>query len=172
MLAEHADPSGRPTSLTARSSGSLPGVSESGSAAATEQRTRNHAAWVAPILAIFGLVSYFFYFSMWPVFRDFPWLNLLILAASVVLAGLALSRARTTMGRVGTGAGLALSLGLTGLLCFYAFHLSYQLPDAGRVKGEGTPIPQIELASWDGKPVDVAAAASDKLILVFYRGHW
>lgn len=127
---------------------------------------------MAPLLALFGLLSYFFYFSMWPVFRDFPWLNLLILAASVVLAALALRRARSTVGRVGTGAGLALSVALTGLLCFYAFHLSYQLPDAGRVVDEGTAIPAIQLASWDGKQIDVAAAASDKLILVFYRGHW
>jgi hypothetical protein len=146
-------------------------VSESGSEAAP-RAARNHLAWIAPLVAVFGLLSYFVYFSMWPIFRDFPWLNLLILVAAVALGGLAVRRARTPLGRVGAGAGLFVAVSMLGLLCFYAFYLSYQLPDAGLVADDGTRIPPIELVSWDGRQVDVAAAANGELILVFYRGYW
>jgi hypothetical protein len=144
-------------------------MAESGSVA---RETFNHLAWIGPVVAVFGLLSYFTIFSMWPLFRDFPWLNLLILAIGVGASALALPRARGALGRAAGRAGLLLSVSMLGLLCFYAFHLSYQLPDAGRVAGDGTKIPEITLASYDGTPVDIAAAANDKLILVFYRGHW
>lgn len=149
-------------------------MSESGSAEATAAPSRgfNFLALAGPLLAVVGLLSYFLYFSMWPVFRDFPWLNLLILAGAVGVSLMAWPRARSGLGRAGAGAGLFVSVALLGLLCFYAFHLSYQLPDAGRVVDDGTRIPAITLASWDGEQIDVAAAANDKLILVFYRGHW
>lgn len=148
-------------------------MSESGSADTTAPSKRfNHLAWVGPILAVFGLLSYFAYFSMWPVFRDFPWLNLLILAGAVGVSAIALPRARSGLGRVGSGAGLFASVAMLGLLCFYAFYWSYQLPDAGRVVDDGTRLPEITLASWDGRQVDLSDAASGELILVFYRGYW
>ena len=61
---------------------------------------------------------------------------------------------------------------LTGLLCFYVFHLSYQLPAPELAADDGTRIPGITLASWDGEAIDVADAARGELILVFYRGYW
>ena len=152
-------------------------MSESGSAenpieATGPGRPFNHLAWVGPVLAVFGLLSYFLYFSMWPIFRDFPWLNLLILAGAVVVSAMSLGRARSRLGRTGSGAGLFVSVSMLGLLCFYAFYLSYQLPDAGRVVDDGTRLPEITLMSSDGEAIDVADAARDKLILVFYRGYW
>ncbi len=155
-------------------------MSESGSAENAPQPplptsasgTFNYLAWVGPVLAVFGLLSYFVYFSMWPVFRDFPWLNLLILLGAVGVSVLALGRARSSLGRAGSGIGLFVSVSMLGLLCFYAFFLSYQLPDAGRVVDDGTRLPAITLASTDGEAIDIADAAQDKLILVFYRGHW
>ena len=138
----------------------------------SDSGTRNYAAWLAPLVALFGFLSYYTIFNMYPVLRDVPWLNLLILTAAIALGALAFQRAGSTAGKVGAGAGLALSVALTGLLSLYAFYLSYQLPDAGRVKGEGTPVPTMKLASWDGQPIDLGAASRDKLVLVFYRGHW
>ena len=109
---------------------------------------------------------------MYPTFRDVPWLNLLILTGAVVLSVMAVQRALPGWGRVGSIAGLVVSAGLLALLSFYCFSLSYQLPDANRVVDDGTRLPQITLASWDGTDIDLGEAASDKLILVFYRGHW
>jgi hypothetical protein len=129
-------------------------------------------AWIGPLIAVPGLLSYFTTFSMWPAFRDFPWLNLLILVAAVMISALAVRRAEPGLGRLGSVAGLVVSLSALGLLCFYCFFLSYQLPDAGRVADDGTRIPNITLVAQDGEAIDLADAARDKLILVFYRGHW
>ncbi len=133
---------------------------------------RNLAAWLCPLVAIPGFLSYWLFFVQWPLFRDFPWLNLLFLSVAIGLGGVAVYRARTRWSRVGSVAGLALSLLLTGLLSYYCFVFSYQVPDAGRAAGTGTPLPAMTLASWDGRPVDLAEAGRGKLILVFYRGYW
>lgn len=146
-------------------------MAESGSAPSTETG-RNHLAWIAPLIAIAGFLSYYTYFSMWPVFRDVPWLNLLILVLATALSVVAFRRARPGWGKAASGVGLLVSVGLLGLLSFYCFVLSYQLPDPNLVADDGTRLPAITLASWDGQPVDVAEAANDKLILVFYRGYW
>jgi len=142
--------------------------------AASRERDRsfNHLAWIAPLVAIAGFLSYFAVFSQWPLFRDFPWLNLLIGIAALALSVVAVRRAKPGWGRGGSIAGLGISALLLVGLGFYCFVLSYQLPDAGRVVGEGTVIPGITLAATDGSQIDVGAAAQDKLILVFYRGHW
>ncbi len=149
-------------------------MAEPGSADGASSATGrfNHRAWIGPLVAIFGLLSYFTLFYRWPLTRDLPWLNLLILLAAIGVSLTALPRARSTAGRVGGGVGLFVSVALAGLLCFYVFSLSYRLPDAGRVVDDGTRLPEISLASARGEAVDVAAAARDKLILVFYRGHW
>jgi len=139
---------------------------------AEDPTRRNPLAWIAPLVAIPGFVSYWAFFAAYPVFRDFPWVNLLILTGAVALSVVALRRARPGWGRAGSIAGLAVSVSLLGLLSAYCFVLSYQLPDPNRVVGDGTRIPDITLASSNGGRVDVAAAAADKLILVFYRGHW
>lgn len=132
----------------------------------------NHLAWIAPLVAIAGVASYFAWFSMYPILRDFPWLNLGILGAAVALSIVALRRGSAGWGRVGSIAGLVVSVGSLALLSAYCFVLSYQFPDANRLSEGGTRIPAITLASWDGTSIDVAEAASDKLILVFYRGFW
>lgn len=133
---------------------------------------RNHAAWLGPVIAIPGFVSYFAVFSMVPVLRDVPWLNGLILAGAIALSVGGVRRSAPGWGRFGSVFGLVVSVGLTAFLAYYCFVLSYDVPDASRVARDGTRIPAITLASWDGTQVDLAEAASDKLILVFYRGHW
>ena len=140
--------------------------------AAAAIRKSNHAAWLGPLIAVPGFLSYYGVFSMYPALRDFPWLNLLILAGATGLSLTAVRRARRGWSRFGSLAGLSISGGLLALLCFYCFVLSYQVPDANLVADDGTRIPSITLASWDGTQIDLAEAASDKLILVFYRGHW
>ena len=133
---------------------------------------RNHAAWLGPVIAVAGFLSYSTISAQYPILRDFPWLNLLILAGAMALGVVAVRRAATGRGRAASVAGLGISTFLTGLLVFYCFFYSYGLPDAGRVADDGTQIPPISLASWDGKKIDVEAAAQGKLILVFYRGYW
>jgi hypothetical protein len=142
------------------------------SEATSVRRPRNYFAWIGPLVAIAGFLSYYAYFSMWPLFRDVPWLNLLVLLAATALSVQGVRVARPGLGRAGSIAGLVVSAGLLGFLSYYCFVLSYGLPDPNRVVAERTRIPSVTLASWDGRPIDVADAARDTLILVFYRGYW
>ena len=137
-----------------------------------EARPMKHLAWIGPVIAVPGFISYWAYFSMWPIFRDVPWLNMLILGGAIALSVVAVRNAAPGWGRRGSIAGLLFSTLLLTLLCAYCFVLSYQLPDPKRVVDDGTRLPAITLASWDGSEIDLAEAASDKLILVFYRGFW
>lgn len=53
----------------------------------------NHLLWLGPLIAVPGLLSYFAFFSRWPIFRDAAWLNFLILAAALAISAMGLRRA-------------------------------------------------------------------------------
>src|SRR4029077_1955822 len=48
-----------------------------------EQRRRNWHIWVGFLLSILGVLSYFLVFARYPVTRDTPWANFVILAAGI-----------------------------------------------------------------------------------------
>ncbi len=141
--------------------------------AESEGRT-NHALWLGPLVAVFGFLSYYTIFFWWPITRDFPWVNLILLAIGVTLSITGLRRAwprggwRALAGAVGT----LVSVTVSGALVFYVFSLSYGLPDEALALGVGEAIPVVSLSDDTGIPVQLAAAAGERVILVFYRGHW
>src|SRR6185437_13361490 len=45
----------------------------------------NWQIWAAFVLSLFAFISYFLLFVRFPVTRDFPWANLLLFGAAVVL---------------------------------------------------------------------------------------
>ena len=47
---------------------------------------RNHAAWIGPLVALFGLVTYFTVAARYPVLRDCAAANLVLVGAGVVIA--------------------------------------------------------------------------------------
>ena len=132
----------------------------------------NHFLWLGPVIAVPGMLSYFVFFNQWPALRDTAWLNILILAAALLISVLGLRRAAATGGwRVFAGIASTLVSGASGAaLLFYVFSLSNQLPSAEGVTAEGERVPAVTLFSYDGKQIDVAAQKS--MILVFYRGFW
>ena len=144
------------------------------------------------LLAVGSLFSYFYLFSRFPITRDFPWANLPLSAAALYLLGLGLWRAyrhpAQYRGRI-FGPILALpSLFVTGLLIFYIFHLSYQLPAAAGTPQVGERMPDISLPEQTGEAfqlsqlipavgvedADFPAEATEGrwVLLVFYRGYW
>jgi hypothetical protein len=134
----------------------------------------NHLLWLGPLLAVFGCLSYFLLFARWPLFRDTPWLNLLILVGAVALSFAGLRRAWPQGGwrRIGAIAGLGVSALFGVALLLYCYRLSYDLPSADLAVASGERIPAITLPAQDGRPVDLAEAAAGPLVLVFYRGFW
>ena len=139
---------------------------------------RNRAVWLAPLLALAALASYFTLIISRPAFadlRDFPWLNLVLLAVAVVLSARAVPRAWLRGGllrRSGAIAGLGFSALCAVMLSYYLFVSTYRVPDAASVVPTGESIPEITLADQRDRPVDLAQLSQGDSVLVFYRGHW
>ena len=134
----------------------------------------NHALWLGPVIALIGFLSYYTFFVQWPLFRDVPWANLLILTFAIGISITGVRRAWPEGGwRRGAGVfGVFASVSLTVMLLVFCFVLSYQLPAAELAVKQGGEIPGATLVSNDGSRVNLAEAAGDRLILVFYRGFW
>lgn len=140
----------------------------------TEKVQRNHALWLGPVVAAVGLVSYYTVFNWWPATRDFPWVNLLLLAGGVGLSVAGLRRAWPRGGwrRPAAALGLGLSSLLAATLVWYCFSYSYRLPPASAALDVGDAVPRLALPDPEGRPVEIAAADGVRTLLVFYRGYW
>lgn len=137
-------------------------------------RLELHLLWIAPLLSVAGLVSYFTFFVRWPSLRDTAWLNLGIGVVAVGLSLWALRAAwrRRWPWRVAGVAGALVSVAAVGLLVAYTQFISYGLPSTEGVVAVGEGLPDLTLQSYDGTPVDLARAAQEPMVLVFYRGFW
>jgi hypothetical protein len=129
---------------------------------------RNHLIWIGPLVAVFGLVSYFFLFARYPALRDTAWLNLLLVLAGLALSVVAIRRRLSFL----SAAGALLSLGCAALLAGYVFVLSEQVPDTAGVVAVGAPAPAFSLTDHTGAIVRLSDFSGRPLVLVFYRGFW
>lgn len=136
--------------------------------------TWNHALWLGPVLAVTGYLSYYMFFAKWPIFRDTAWLNLLILGIAVFISihGMRRGWRQGLWRKIAGVAGTTFSVFLIGVLAYYCFVLSYQLPSTDVVITEGKTLPAMRLEANDGRLVDIGEVGRDPLILVFYRGYW
>jgi hypothetical protein len=128
--------------------------------------------WLGPLLAFVGVASYFALLLNFPSTRDLPWPSFLLLALAVVLSSAALWAALRARRRVVWAVlGDLVSVGLAAFFLFYIFVFT-ALPEIPGALAVGAPAPSVVLVDDHGGSVDVAALARDKLVLVFYRGHW
>lgn len=125
--------------------------------------------WIGPILAFVGVASYFALFLNWAITRDVPWVNLILLALALAASIAGLVRARR---RVLAAAGLVVTLAFSGFFLVYTYVLSYDLPSAELALDVGAPVPAVVLRDDRGQSVELASLSREKLVLVFYRGHW
>ena len=125
--------------------------------------------WLGPLLALVAVASYFTVFVNWPLTRDVPWVNfgLLAIALAASVAGLMRSRRRVL-----ASGGLVLTLFLGGFFVWYCYVVSYAIPGAELALDVGAPVPAIVLVDDHGQDVELSALSREKLVLVFYRGHW
>ena len=126
-------------------------------------------AWLGPILAFVAAASYFVVTMNLSITRDLAWVNVILLAVAIGVSVLGLVRSRR---RVLAAAGLVLTLALSGFFVWWAYIFAYDLPAAELALDVGAPVPAVTLTDDGGQPVELAAIARDKLVLVFYRGHW
>jgi hypothetical protein len=154
------------------------------------KRSWNTLLWIGFLLVLAGLFSYIPIFSLFPVTRDFPWANLLLLAAGLTLLGAGLVRAfrrpQQYRGKIFGSALTALSALGAFFFCYGLLYMSRQLPASTSAPRIGQKAPDFTLPDQDGKPVALAdlltplssstkPGASEKsggALLIFYRGRW
>jgi len=129
---------------------------------------RNHAAWLGPLIALVGLVTYFSHAVKVPVLRDTAALNLIVVSIGVAVAAWGVVRRRNWKGWVGLLAAGAFA----SLLFGYVFVLSSQLPGPETVPAVGSAAPPLELPDQTGRLVSLEGLKDRRVVLVFYRGYW
>jgi len=137
---------------------------------------RNHLLWAGPLLTFAGAVSYFLVFTRFPVLRDFPWVNLPLVLAGMVLAFVSLRRAfdRTSpyRGKILGSVGLLFSLFVSGMFCWYVFYFSYTVPPPTAVTSSLKAAPDFDLLDQNGRHVRLSDFRGQNVVLTFYRGFW
>jgi hypothetical protein len=137
---------------------------------------RNNLAWIGPAVTFAGVVTYFMWFTRFPLLRDFPWLNLPLVLVGVVLSFLGVkavfSAKRPWSRKLAAAGGLVLSAALATLFVGYVFVLSSMLPEARQETMAMAAAPSAALTDAGGAIVDLSDYRGRKAVLVFYRGYW
>jgi hypothetical protein len=164
------------------------------------KRSWNPEIWCGFVLTLIGALSYPFFFIRFPITRDFPWANLILLAAAVVLLVIGVRRAFTRpdayRGKISGSILSVLSLAIIGFFCFVIFYAARQLPASAASPKVGSVAPDFTILDSLGHPVTLSdllalpfrtndwpinaatappATPTDKtagLVLIFYRGYW
>ncbi len=134
----------------------------------TDQTSRNHLAWIGPVVSIVALISYFTFFARFPALRDSAWINILGVVVGLGLSIAAIVRRKSLW----SVAGALLSMACATLLVGYVFVLSNQLPNSETAVRTGQEAPGFELPDQDGRTVRLADFQGSQVMLVFYRGFW
>lgn len=140
------------------------------------KRKWNWALWTGFALVLSGFLTYPF-FVLFPITRDFPWVNLLLFAAGgiVLIAGLvrAFGKPQLYRGKVFGTIFVVLGTAIFALFAYAIFYEVWQLPAAAGAPHVGQKAPDFTLPDQNGKPIALADLISKNgAVLIFYRGHW
>lgn len=144
----------------------------------------NWQIWVGFLITFGGLLSFPLFFVLYPVTRDFPWANFLLIAVAVVFLFLGIKRAfkpdRSKKSKALASILATLSVAAIGLFLFSFFILAKQLPASKGAPQVGQKAPDFSLADTTGRQVSLSELLSTQtggnqpkgVLLVFYRGYW
>jgi hypothetical protein len=148
------------------------------------KRRWNWPLWLGFFCALTGLLTYGF-FIRFPITRDFPWANFLLLAISAVFLTVGLKRAyrapETYRGRVFGSIFAVVSVLIFAFFSFIVFYLLKQLPaKSPGVPQVGQKAHDFTLPDQDGNMIGLADLTAPKdpggksgfALLIFYRGFW
>ena len=148
----------------------------------------NWQIWVGFLLSIVAFISYPLFFVNFPITRDFPWLNLLLLAVAGALIFIGVRRAftpgRSRKAKIGASILGGLGILVIGLFVFVFLIAARWLPAAEGAPHLGQKAPDFTLPDTTGKSVSLAELLSSPIngkagatqpkgvLLIFYRGYW
>ena len=161
------------------------------------KRSWNLLIWAGALVVIAGVVSYA-YVIRFPALRDFPWVNLPVMAIGLVMIAVGLARAYRQpdlyRGKVSGSVVGGLMAVLALLFCYGLFiGAKHILPPAKGAPQVGQRAPDFTLTDSQNKPVQLAALLSSSfggngaaavpaggaeagqtagVVLIFYRGYW
>ena len=145
-------------------------------------RRLNWPIWTAAPLGLATFLSYPFVFLKWPLTRDVPWANLLLLALTVTLVAAGLRRAFAA-GRGAFSKAVAVCLAAVGLFGIGTFVAVVMLPQhlaaSSGAPAVGEKVSDFTLLDTNDRPVSlselfsapVGGAAPTAVLLIFEMGH-
>lgn len=142
------------------------------------RRRWNSALWIGFGLVLVGFASYIPVFTPFPITRDIPWVNYLLLLAGAVFLAIGLKRAygdpEHYRGRISGPILSGISALAIGIFFLGTLYFSRQIPRSTGAPQVGQAAPPFVLASADGKQVSLADLLKDHrgAVLIFYRGYW
>lgn len=131
----------------------------------------NWRLWGGLLLAIVAFVSYFAFFTRFPVTRDVPWVPFILFLIAVALL---ISGWRRASGKVLASIVMVLGLVISGGFTYLVTIGSGGLPVSAAAPAVGAKAPEFSLPDTNNRPVSLASAlsGSNGVLLVFYRGYW
>lgn len=139
-------------------------------------RRWNLSLWLGFVVVLGGLFSYE-YFARFPITRDFPWLNLLLIGVGFALLATGLFRAfgnpKLYRGKISGSIMAVISVCLVAFFCYEIFFVLRDVPASARAPRIGEKAPPFTLPDQNGKQIALAdLLSSHGAILIFFRGHW
>lgn len=137
----------------------------------------NSSLWLGFLFTLAGFLSYTF-FAQFPMTRDFPWVNLLLFAASGIflVRGLfrAFGKAQVYRGKIFGPILATLAILMFGFFSYIIFYQLRQVPPSTGAPRVGEKAPDFTLPDQDGKDVALTdlVRRSKVVTLIFYRGFW
>jgi hypothetical protein len=150
------------------------------------KRRYNFSLWVGFLFVLAGLFSYIPIFAQFPLTRDFPWVNLLLLVAGGGLLAIGLMRSfrqpQLFRGKIFGSILTVLSVAGIGLFLHGVFYHARQIPPSPEAPRVGQKAPDFTLPDQNGNPVTLAGllaaplapgqARASAVLLIFFRGTW
>ena len=140
------------------------------------RRMSRHFLWLGPLLVVVGSISYFLVFVHYPVLRDFPWVNLPVVAVGLLMSAVGLRQTfdpmRSLRGKIIAVGAFLVSLVFALFFGAYIFYYSYQLPVTSGAPQLLSVAPDFDLPDQQESTVRLSDLRGQKIVVVFYRGHW
>jgi hypothetical protein len=139
-------------------------------------RRWNLPLWLGFVFVLGGAFSYE-YLLQFPITRDFPWLNFLLIGIGLALLALGLFRAfgnsRVYRGKVAGSILAVISVCLVAFFSYVIFYVLHQVPPSAQAPRIGEKAPGFKLPDQNGRQIALADLLSPNgAVLIFYRGHW